>query len=247
MDNLAIVIPFYNEADCIPSLIKELDGFIDLIDADIRVYAVNDGSKDNSAELLASAALTRKWLNNINQPNGGHGSAVLNGYYQAIENKSDWVFQMDSDQQIPIADLKPLWEQRHSSHPVLGIRRNRQDPKERLMVSRILKFIIRFLFKTKVEDANCPFRLIPIQDLKHCLEFIPRSTFAPNIFISIILSKTRDIKQSFVTHHERQGGVNSINRMNLLKICKRCFGELYQFWLTRNSWKQSQNIHQSSL
>ncbi len=247
MDKLAIVIPFYNEADCIPSLIKELDGFIDLIDAQTCIYAINDGSKDNSAELLESAALTRNWLKIINQANGGHGSAVLNGYYQALEDKTDWIFQMDSDQQIPIADLLPLWEQRNKSQPVLGIRRNRQDPKERLLVSRILKKIIRLLFHVKVEDANCPFRLIPANNLNHCLKFIPRKTFAPNIFISIILSKTSDIKQAFVTHCERQRGVNSINRMNLLKICKRCFGELYHFWLTRNSWKQSQNIHQSSL
>lgn len=247
MDKLAIVIPFYNEADCIPSLIKELDGFIDLIDADISIYTINDGSKDNSADLLASAALSRTWLKNINQSNGGHGSAVLNGYYQALESKTDWIFQMDSDQQIPIADLLPLWKERDKNHAVLGIRRNRQDPKERLLVSRILKKIIRLLFQVKVEDANCPFRLVPSIQLNHCLKFIPRTTFAPNIFISIILSKTFEVKQSFVTHCERQGGVNSINRMNLLKICKRCFGELYHFWLTRNSWKQSQNIHQSSL
>ncbi len=247
MDKMATVIPFYNEADCIPSLIKELDEFIDLIDATVTVFAINDGSKDNSYELLEEFSNSRTWLKVINQPNGGHGNAVLNGYRHALIQNNDWIFQIDSDQQIPVKELIPLWQKRTPANAILGIRRNRQDPKERLVVSKFLKIVINYFFRVTIEDANCPFRLIPADKLQHCLKFIPQTTFAPNIFISIILTSVFKVEQSYVSHAERQGGTNSINRLNLFKICKRCFFELYQFWKTRNSWKQSQSIPQSSL
>ena len=70
MNSLAIVIPLYNESACLPGLIDELDELIEKIDAQIQVFAVNDGSKDNTGTLLVEFAQTRPWLVVVDQENG---------------------------------------------------------------------------------------------------------------------------------------------------------------------------------
>ena len=53
---LTIVLPCYNEADNIPSFFPELLTFAH--EKNFQVIAVNDGSSDQSAELLADFAKT---------------------------------------------------------------------------------------------------------------------------------------------------------------------------------------------
>tara|TARA_R110000868_G_scaffold30668_5_gene113210 strand:+ start:7488 stop:8231 length:744 start_codon:yes stop_codon:yes gene_type:complete len=247
MTSLALVIPFYNESDCLPGLIKELDELIANIDCSSVVYAINDGSKDSTLELLQEFSASRSWLQVIDQANGGHGKAVLHGYNLACNSDAEWVFQCDSDQQTPLKDFHIFWQKRDQFQAFLGIRKNRQDPKERLIVSKILKFILRILFGHKVLDANCPFRLIRKSDLKNYLNIIPETSFAPNIFLSVLMANNQKLAQLHVTHLERQGGVNSINKLNLLKICKRCMLELFNFWYNRKLWSRPQNILRSFL
>lgn len=247
MNSLAIVIPLYNESACLPGLIDELDELIEKIDAQIQVFAVNDGSKDNTGTLLVEFAQTRPWLVVVDQENGGHGDAILNGYHKACLSGAHWVFQCDSDQQIPLKEFIPLWNSRKTNQAILTIRAKRQDPSERLLVSKFLKVIIKLLFGLSIADANCPFRLFPSERLKEYLKFVPTTSFAPNVFLSIIFFNGSAVKETTVTHLARQGGTNSINKLNLLKICKRCIFEILNFWYQRKKWPKHHHIsHYSS-
>lgn len=247
MDSLAIVIPFYNESACLPGLIEELDDLMAKIDTSTTVLAINDGSKDSTLELLRSYAKDRSWLQIIDQKNGGHGVALRKGYDMAIAANYDWVFQCDSDRQIPVIEIFNFWKIRQSAQFFLGVRTNRQDPGERLFISNILRYLLKILFGANVQDANCPFRLIKTSQLKNALAFIPKKTFAPNVFLSVFANKTTNYQEVFVSHLPRKAGENSINRMNLLKICLRCIRELIRFWYTRKLWNQNPNTLQSFL
>src|SRR5690606_36032171 len=150
-----------------------------------------------------------------------------------------WVFQCDSDQQIPLIELLTLWQQRKENSVILGVRAHRQDPSERLIVSGVLRIVIRIIFGVTLQDANCPFRLYPTVVLKRLLDFVPAKAFAPNIFLSILSKSNIPVQEVFVTHAPRQGGVNSINRLNLLKVCWRSFKELMNFWYHKKLWHKT--------
>lgn len=247
MENLGLVIPLYNESACLPGLIAELDEVIAKIDANITVYMMNDGSKDNTGELLEQFASKRNWLCVVNKTNSGHGPTIYLGYKKAIEANSDWIFQCDSDQQIPLKELISLWQQRKTNTTVLGVRAQRQDPSERLFVSSLLRLALRVLFNVSIRDANCPFRLFPASALKAFLQHIPADTFAPNVFISVMAKSSMPVQETYVSHLPRMSGTNSINRINLLKVCLRCAGQLMNFWRSKESWPKLQNAHHSSL
>ncbi|MFR5150156.1 MAG: glycosyltransferase [Ruminococcus sp.] len=75
-----------------------------------RLVIINDGSKDNTYELLQKCAATRPLLIPLDKPNGGHGPTVLYGYRYAIRQKADYIFQTDSDGQTNPRRIRAILE-----------------------------------------------------------------------------------------------------------------------------------------
>src|SRR3569623_1942649 len=94
---LAIVMPAYNEAGCIETVVRDWKQVA--TKAEGVLIVVNDGSRDDSGKILDRLAAELPALKITHQPNGGHGSAVLNGYRQALDADAEYVFQTDSDNQ----------------------------------------------------------------------------------------------------------------------------------------------------
>ncbi len=232
---LSIVMPAYNEEACIELVVGQ---WCDLLDRQFptentRLIVVNDGSKDKTGEILASLRDRFPKLVAVNQPNGGHGNAVVHAYRQAVALDSEWVFQTDSDDQFITDDFMKLWAKRNESDFILGSRMVRHDAPARLWITRILRGSIWAIYGTYIQDSNIPFRLIRGSFLRKLLQQLPDPTpFAPNIFLSVMSKKagnnTFDIP---ITHKERQTGTVSILKWKLLKVCMTSFIELAQFRL----------------
>ena len=111
MSSLYIVIPAYNESENIE---KTIDQWYPVVErhndeGNSRLVIINDGSKDNTYELLQKCAATRPLLVSLDKPNGGHGPTVLYGYRYAIRQKADYIFQTDSDGQTNPDEFEPFW------------------------------------------------------------------------------------------------------------------------------------------
>ena len=109
MSSLYIVIPAYNESENIE---KTIDQWYPVVErhndeGNSRLVIINDGSKDNTYELLQKCAATRPLLVPLDKPNGGHGPTVLYGYRYAIRQKADYIFQTDSDGQTNPDEFEP--------------------------------------------------------------------------------------------------------------------------------------------
>lgn len=231
---IAIVMPAYNEADVIAEVVAK---WTDLLLTGFKkednpvLIVVNDGSKDKTFEILTELAKTNSVLVPVNQPNGGHGNAVVNAYRKAVEMKAEYVFQTDSDDQFETADFFKLWEKREESNFILGYRKQRFDAPIRLVITRILKFSVFSFFGVFIEDSNIPFRLINGNFLKKMLSKLPEPVpFAPNIFLSVMAKKSGNKIFSIpITHKDRHTGEVSIRKMKLLKVCWTSFKELMAF------------------
>lgn len=238
MNKLICVIPVYNEQDCIEEVVKSwILKFENLFNPTIyKIILVNDGSKDNTRDILDNLGSQFRQLVIIHQKNGGHGNAVLNGYKAAIELDSEFIFQVDSDNQFSPNDFDKLWSKREESNFITGFRKKRYDDFNRLIITRILRFVNLIFFKTFINDSNVPFRLIRTKYLKNLIEVLGFEPFAPNIFLAVLAK--RDGQQLFeipVTHKERETGQVSIIKLRLLKVCFRSFKELVRFSLSSNS------------
>ena len=229
---LVVVIPVYNEQDCIEEVLTSWGTFLGgyLKDTSFKIVVVNDGSKDNTPKILDSIKEKYPYLHIVHQKNGGHGEAVLNGYAEALKFDPDWVFQVDSDNQFLPEDFPKLWEQRSKSNFLLGYRKKRYDEFNRLVITRIVRVVIFVMYGVLVHDSNIPYRLIKGSYLPLLLRDLPGRPFAPNIFLTVMARKDgNDLMFIPVTHKERETGQVSIIKWKLLKVCFRSARELISF------------------
>ena len=232
---LIVVIPVYNEQECIEEVLTSWGTFLNryLKDTSFKIVVVNDGSKDNTPKILDDILTKYPYLHVVHQKNGGHGEAVLNGYSIALKFSPDWVFQVDSDNQFLPEDFPKLWENRTKSKFLLGYRKKRYDEFNRLVITRIVRVIIFLLYRVWITDSNIPYRLIKGDYLAMLLRDLPGRPFAPNIFLSVMARKDgNDLMFIPVTHKERETGQVSIIKLKLLKVCVRSANELLSFAFT---------------
>ncbi len=105
---LYIVVPCYNEEDVLGETTKQLKNKLEqlikfkIISKDSRVMYVNDGSKDNTWELIKKISKKEKLFTGITlSRNRGHQNALLGGLMTA-KNYADMVISMDADLQDDI-------------------------------------------------------------------------------------------------------------------------------------------------
>lgn len=230
---IAVVIPVYNEQDILEKVITDWLKILTALKVPFKLLLINDGSTDQSSEVIHKLEKQNpNYIIGIHQKNAGHGAAVLNGYKKALDLKSQWVFQCDSDDQIAAEEFVKFWPPLANTKFAIGQRKKRFDPQIRLFITKINAFLNRLLFGPTLPDLNCPFRLMEGQTLSQSLLNIPENCFAPNIHLAIEFSSLcnqRNFPMSVfqVTHKERATGTPSIKGIwRLLKICLRVTKEL---------------------
>lgn len=221
MDKLYIVIPAYNESENIRQVIEDWYPVVEKYsgNGESRLVIIDDGSKDNTYEIMKGLAGERPLLHPITKPNGGHGPTVLYGYRYALENDADYIFQTDSDGQTRPEEFHQFWKVRKKYSAVIGYRNHREDGFSRIVVTKTLKLVLRLIFGLNVTDANTPFRLMKREVLEEYLPDIPNDFNLSNVMLTVLLLYNKE-KVEFIpiTFRPRQGGVNSINLPKITKI-----------------------------
>src|ERR1700761_1831140 len=130
----SVVVPFYNEAENLPLLIREIDGMLRALEQPGEILLVNDGSTDTFAQPAASPAFPIRWLH-LTQ-NSGQSAAMYYGMQQA---RGDFIILMDADLQNDPVDVPKMMQKLEDEQLdlVTGVRAKRNDTWIRRASSRI--------------------------------------------------------------------------------------------------------------
>lgn len=225
------VMPAYNEAENIESVVRDWYPIIEEINKEHEAYLMiaNDGSKDNTFEIMEGLKKDYPYFIPVDKANSGHGATLLFLYHKAIEEGADYIFQTDSDGQTNPQEFWTFYKQRHEYDFQIGTRGGREDGFSRIVVTRVLRLVVLGVFHVWVKDANTPFRLMKVDRLKEVLTKIPDNFFLSNVAISAIAVKWKEsIAWAPITFRPRQGGVNSINLKRIFKIGVQALHDLPQ-------------------
>ncbi len=119
---LSVVIPVYNEASSLDPLLKRLVAVLDGLDEPWEVVLVNDGSHDNTHQVLATMAASEPRLKVIEfVRNFGHQIAVAAGMDHA---SGDAVIVIDADLQDPPEIIPALVAQWKAGFEIVYAKRN---------------------------------------------------------------------------------------------------------------------------
>lgn len=214
--NLVLVMPVYNEEACIVSVVEAWHAELIRLSIDFSMIVLNDGSRDETASRLARFAGHER-IRVINKKNSGHGPTILQGYRLAVE-QADWVFQVDSDDEMGTASFEKLWVERKRYAALFGVRAGREQGTGRKLISAVSRHAVKLLFGRGVVDVNTPYRLMRSSILKEVVAMIPDGSFAPNILISGALAARRQPMLNIPVPHEgRKTGQASIVKWRLWK------------------------------
>jgi polyisoprenyl-phosphate glycosyltransferase len=149
---ITVLVPLYNEVQVLPELIKRLDDLIVSTNFIVNVLFVEDGSTDETAQLLIRSIFGKTNYSAIFlSRNFGHAMALTAGLSN-IEADTDAVFIIDGDLQDPPELLEQfLLKMNEGNDVVYGIRKKR---KETFFKKFMYKFYYRFL--KQFSNINIP-------------------------------------------------------------------------------------------
>ena len=156
---LSVFFPAYNDSGTIASLVITALRTARKLTPDYEVIVVNDGSGDNTAEILDELARTYPAVRIVHhEKNRGYGGALRTGFATATR---ELVFYTDGDGQYDPAEMEVLWRRFDDSVDLVnGYKISRSDPLHRIIIGRIYHHTVKILFGLKVRDVDCDFRLM---------------------------------------------------------------------------------------
>jgi len=160
---LSVIIPSYNEAKRLPSTLVDIDRHLSKVEYSYEVLVVNDGSKDNTAEVARKMAATIKNLRVVDNPvNRGKGAVVHDGMLIA---KGNYRLFMDADNSTSVDQFEkmlPLFKEGADvvigSRAVKGAKLEPAEPLIRQIPGKLGNLLIQALLLPGIWDTQCGFK-----------------------------------------------------------------------------------------
>lgn len=225
LSGVSAMFPCYNDAETIGGLVDDVHAALAPIVDALEVIVVNDGSADDSRQVLDGLTVTRPWLRVVHhEVNRGYGGALISGFATA---QHEWIFYTDGDAQYDASEaalLVPLATD--DVDIVQGYKLGRGDPLHRKVIGRIYHHVVKVLFGLPGRDTDCDFRLFR----RSLIEDRPLTSTSGVICVEMMRSfreQNARFVEAPVHHYARPSGTSQFFRIPALA---RSCEQLLQLW-----------------
>lgn len=211
MPELEILLPVHNEAESIEATLRELYEEISR-SVDVGFIICEDGSRDNTKEILRRLATEMPMRLNLSDDRKGYSKAMREGMEMC---EAEWLLCVDSDGQCDPKDFWGFWNNRSKADVLMGWRVDRQDTAARKAMSGLFKTIYQSVFHVPVHDPSCPYVLFR-KPVAHWIAGEMREMKQGFWweFIARIHRKGYTIYEVPVKHRLRAAGVTQVYKVN---------------------------------
>ena len=180
---ISIVVPCYNEEDCVLLYYEEMQKVVSTLDTDFEYVFVNDGSKDKTLELIKELAKNDLNVRYVSfSRNFGKEAAIYAGLNATT---GDYVGLMDVDLQDPPYLVKEMYKGIvEEGYDCVGSRRitRKGEPKVRSFFARLFYKIINRISDANIVDGARDFRLMTRPMVDAILSMNEYDRFSKGIF-----------------------------------------------------------------
>ncbi len=223
---LSVFFPAYNDAPSLPHLIRKTFDVLREHVEDFEVIVVNDGSQDNTAEVLEQMRLefAPHLRVKTHEQNRGYGGALRTGFASATR---DYVFYTDGDSQYDVGELPLLLALAGPNTGLVnGYKLERHDPAHRIWIGKTYNWFARALFRIRIRDIDCDYRLIR----RSLLDAIQLTSTSGTICVELVRKLELsgcEVKEVGVHHYSRLYGRSQFFRIRSLAIT---LSQLIRLW-----------------
>lgn len=221
---LSIVLPAYNEEDNIERQVEAVDAVCrDLRFDDWEILVVDDGSRDRTravCEALQERYPKLKVL--VHEVNRGYAQALRTGFTSATK---PIVFYTDADNQFDVREIKNLLPAIDDYDLVCGFRIYRFDPFSRLVLSWGYNLLVRLLFRIRVRDVDCAFKLFR-REIFDRIHIESRKFFVDTEILAKASKLGLKMTEIGVRHYPRVAGESTVRPSHVVST----LGEIVSMW-----------------
>jgi glycosyltransferase involved in cell wall biosynthesis len=166
MLQLSILVPLYNEAESLPELCSWIDRVMKENAFSYEMIFVNDGSNDNSWEVLKQLSTQYSSLQAISfARNYGKSAALHEGFTKA---SGQVVITMDADLQDSPDEIPELYRliTEENYDLISGWKQKRFDPLSKTIPTKLYNAATRKLSGVKLNDFNCGLKAYKLEVVK---------------------------------------------------------------------------------
>lgn len=166
MLQISIVVPLYNEAESLPELCSWIDQVMQKNQFSYEMIFINDGSKDNSWQVLQELAKQYPTVKGISfARNYGKSAALHEGFQKA---NGQVVITMDADLQDSPDEIPGLYHMitEEGFDLVSGWKQKRFDPISKTIPTKLYNAATRALSGVYLHDFNCGLKAYKLEVVK---------------------------------------------------------------------------------
>ena len=210
---LSIVVPVFNEASNLKQVYARLAGALEPLGRSFELVMVDDGSSDNSLEILREIHKSDPRLRIVRLArNFGQTPATYAGFSHV---RGSIVVTIDADLQNPPEEIPKLLAKIDEGYDAAqGWRDNRQDSVLRRIPSMILNRFVSRSLGIKVRDLGCGLKAFRREVIEHLLMFKHHARYVPAevYWLGVRVAEVQ------VEHRERASGTSKYGLYTLLKL-----------------------------
>ena len=222
MFEFTIIVPVYNEELNLKRVEKELVSFIKIAKKKTTILFINDGSTDNSQQIIEDICQKNIEFRFIHFKNNKGLSAALKAGFDNID--TPLLGYIDADLQTSPKDFNILLNHTEHYDLVTGIRTQRKDSLIKKISSKISNKIRTIFTNDGMDDSCCPLKIIKTD----CAKKIPMFKGLHRFLPAMVLLQKGTVLQIPIQHFPRIAGKTKFGiRNRLLGPITDCFAYLW--------------------
>ena len=233
--------PCYNDELAIPTMVRDVRAALAASVPEFEIIVVDDGSSDGSVAVLGALRDEVPELRVVvHEANRGYGGALQTGFASTTK---EWVFYTDGDAQYDASEIVRCIDAAGPDIDIVqGYKIGRGDSWYRRLIGRSYHHVVRLVFRLRVRDTDCDFRLIR----RELLERVSLTSTSGTICVEM-MRRFQDAGARFtevgVSHHFRPHGRSQFFRLPAIARSARQLVALWWALMVRKDGRTGNSPH----
>ncbi len=217
METYSFILPAYNESERLATSLPKVQDYVRQRRLDAEIIVVNDGSKDDTADIVRRFAAADDCVRLLENPgNRGKGYSVRNGMLHA---RGDVLLFTDTDLSSPIYEADKLFEAiRGGADVAIGSRwlqrelQTEPQPLVRQLYGRLFNLGLRIMLGLRFKDTQCGFKAFT-RDAAHVIfprQHVERWGFDPEILFLARKFKLKTVEVPVEWAHDHRSKISPV-------------------------------------